>query len=225
MKKIGFIGAFEKTYLILYLAKILTELKKSVLIIDATIMQKSRYIVPKIVSTKSYVTEYEKIDVAVGFDGFEAISKYIGNIENKYDIILVDVDSTKKFSSFEMSNAEILYFVTAFDDFSLRRGVEIVSNIKSDLKMKKILFENEFNRKYSEYLNFLMQSFPIEWESEQIYFPFDQGDLNEIIENQRSEIIKFRNLSEQFKTSLCNVTQEIIPEVKSGEIKKIMKIM
>lgn len=40
MKKIGFIGAYDKTDLMLYVAKILATLKKKVLIVDNTITQK-----------------------------------------------------------------------------------------------------------------------------------------------------------------------------------------
>ena len=39
MKKIGFVGAYDKKDLILYIAKILTELKNKVLVIDSTIKQ------------------------------------------------------------------------------------------------------------------------------------------------------------------------------------------
>ena len=48
MKKIGFIGAYDKTDLIIYIAKILTVLNQKVLVIDATINQKARYVVPVI---------------------------------------------------------------------------------------------------------------------------------------------------------------------------------
>ena len=121
MKKIGFIGAFEKTDLIVYIAKILTEVGKRVLVVDTTILQKARYIIPCIAPTKSYVTEYENIDVAVGFDDLESLKKYMGDIENDYDIMLVDVDTYEKFDSFEMIDSEKLYFVTAFDSFSLKK--------------------------------------------------------------------------------------------------------
>ena len=57
MRKIGFIGAFEKTDLIIYTAKILTEVGKRVLMVDTTILQKARYIVPCIAPTRFYVTE------------------------------------------------------------------------------------------------------------------------------------------------------------------------
>ncbi len=67
MKKIGFIGAYDKTDLIVYLAKILTVLNQKVLVIDATVNQKARYIVPAINPTTSYVTDFEDIDIAVRF--------------------------------------------------------------------------------------------------------------------------------------------------------------
>lgn len=77
MKKIGFIGAYDKTDLILYVAKAAVEAGKSVLVVDATVLQKARYIVPCIAPSKYYITEYEKIDVAVGFNNLEEIKKYL----------------------------------------------------------------------------------------------------------------------------------------------------
>lgn len=77
MKKIGFIGAYDKTDLMLYVAKVLVEAEKKVLVVDATVLQKARYIVPCIAPSKCYITEYEKIDVAVGFNNLEEIKKYL----------------------------------------------------------------------------------------------------------------------------------------------------
>lgn len=77
MKKIGFIGAYDKTDLILYVAKAAVEVGKTVLVIDATVLQKARYIVPCIAPSKYYITEYEKIDVAVGFNNLDEIKKYL----------------------------------------------------------------------------------------------------------------------------------------------------
>ena len=73
MKKIGFIGAYDKTDLILNLAKLITAMGKSVLMIDSTFNQKARYVVPVIEPTISYITSFEDIDVAVGFDNVETI--------------------------------------------------------------------------------------------------------------------------------------------------------
>lgn len=223
MKKIGFIGAFEKTDLIIYTAKILTEVGKRVLVIDTTILQKARYIVPCIAPTKSYVTEYEGIDVAVGFDDLEDLNGYMGDIENNYDIVLIDIDSYEKFDLFEIMNSERMYFVTAFDSFSLKKGIEIIGTMRQKVKMKKILFERDFIEEDDEYLNLLSLTYPIEWDEEKIYFPYDQGDLTAIIENQRVTKIKFKNLSDEYKEALFNLSKEIVPDVKTGNLKKVFK--
>lgn len=65
MKTIGFIGAYDKTDFIIYVAKVLAALDRKVLIIDNTLTQKARYVVPVINPTKAYVTEFEQVDVAV----------------------------------------------------------------------------------------------------------------------------------------------------------------
>ena len=223
MKKMGFIGAFDKTDLIVYTAKILTETGQRVLVIDTTILQKARYIVPAIAPTKFYVTEYEEIDIAVGFENLEEIDKYLGGIDREYDIALFDIDSPEKFDLFNMISADKLYFVTAFDNFSLKKGIEIIGNMRPKIKMEKILFEREVLEENNQYLNLLTLTFPIEWDKEILYFPYDQGDLSEIIENQRVSKIKFKNLSEQYRESLYMLAQEIIPETRSGIIRKIIK--
>ena len=223
MKKIGFIGAFDKTDLIIYIAKILTEAGKRVLVIDTTILEKTRYIVPAIAPTKFYVTEYEKIDVAVGFDNIDLVNKYLGNIETEYDIVLLDVDSAEKFEAFRVYESEKLYFVTAFDNYSLRRGIEIITNIGVRVRMTKVLFEREIFDENDDYLNLISLAAPVDWEEENLYFPYDQGDTSAIIENQRVSKIKFRNLSDQYRDSLYMISQDIIPDVKSGIIRKIMK--
>ena len=66
MEKVAFIGSFDKTDLIMYVAKMLTLAKKKVLVADTTIVQKARYVVPNINPEMFYVTEFEGIDVAVG---------------------------------------------------------------------------------------------------------------------------------------------------------------
>ena len=67
MERVGFLGAFDKTDMIVQLAKIMTTLGKKIIVIDSTINQKAKYIIPVINPTTSYVTEFEGFDVAVRF--------------------------------------------------------------------------------------------------------------------------------------------------------------
>ena len=105
MKKIGFIGAYDKIDLVIYVAKVLTALGKKVLVVDATINQKARYIIPVINPSKSYVTEYEEIDIAVGFKDLGDIKDYLGvsdNQEMEYDFMFVDTDNGKGIENYKL---------------------------------------------------------------------------------------------------------------------------
>ena len=66
MEKINFIGAYDKTDSIMYIAKILTEMKKKVIIVDATITQKTKYVIPTIDNRSEYIANYANIDFAIG---------------------------------------------------------------------------------------------------------------------------------------------------------------
>ena len=139
MKKIGFIGAYDKTDLILYVAKIIAELNKSVLVVDASALQKARYIVPCIAPSKSYITEYEKIDVAVGFKNIDQIQKYLSVDKLEYDVVLIDVDEHESFQNFEMIKANKNYFVTGFDSYSLKKGLEVIGKVEDKILMSLLI--------------------------------------------------------------------------------------
>lgn len=226
MRKIGFVGAFDKTDFIIHIAKILTVMGQKVVVIDSTINQKAKYIVPVINPTKTYITEFEEFDVAVGFEDFKEIKNYLGIEEQEkldYDIALIDIDSSKVFENFEMKEAERNYFVTSFDLFSLKKGLEILSGIQFTIPMTKVLFSKEMLKEEDEYLNFLSSRYPIQWDEFKIYFPFESGDQSAIIESQRVEKIKFRNLSSHYKESLLYIVEQIQENVSLGELKRLMK--
>ena len=226
MKKIGFIGAYDKTDLIIYVAKILETLNQKVLVIDATINQKARYVVPVISPTTEYVTEYEDIDIAVGFSNEESIKRYLGladDQEMEYDIVLVDTDNYKGFEEFQLKDAQKNYFVTSFDAFSLKRGLEILSGLKQIMKLTKVLYAKGATKEEDDYLNYLSLGYKVEWEEERVYFPFEVGDQSVIVENQRVAKIKFRKLSNQYKESLIYIVQQILGQDDYFEIKRIFK--
>lgn len=225
MKTIGFVGAYDKTDLIIYIAKIITSLNKKVLIVDSTITQKARYTVPVINPTINYITEFEQIDVAVGFNNFLDIKQYIGAndaIPLEYDYALVDIDSIDNVERFQIQNNEINFFVTAFDMYSLKRGIEILSEVKEPIELTKILFSKEMLKEEDEYLEYLALGTKIVWGEHKICFPLEIGDQSVIVENQIVSRIKLRNLSEQYKGSLAYITELITGESEST-IRKVIK--
>ena len=141
MKKIGFIGAYDKTDMILSVAKVLTMAGKHVLVVDNTITQKCKYVVPVINPTKSYITTYEEIDVAVGFESINNLKQYIGLEDNEtleYDYIMVDTDNFSGVSGFGIQGADKVYFVTSFDMYSLKKGTEVLSQLGVPVRITRI---------------------------------------------------------------------------------------
>jgi hypothetical protein len=225
MRKIGFIGAYDKTDFIIFIARALVAMDKKVLVVDTTMSQKAKYIVPAISPSISYITEYEQIDVAVGLYSFEEIANYLGMQvfdQNEYDFVLIDIDKPEMIESFCMYDANKNYFVTSFDLYSLKRGIEILSGVKEPMDLTKILFSKYMSQEEDEYLNFLSLGQKIKWNEERIYFPFDNGDQSVIIENQRIEKIKIKGLSAEYRDALMYLTSKIIEDEKVN-IRKAFK--
>lgn len=226
MKKIGFIGAYDKTDLILYVAKILTTLKKKVLVIDSTINQKARYIVPVINPVVKYVTEFEEIDIAVGFENILEIKQYLGLADGQgmeYDIVLVDTDNYVGFEAFELQEASKNYFVTSFDNYSLKKGLEVLSGLKEPISLTKVYFSKEMLKEEDDYLNFLSLGYKVIWNEYRLYFPIENGDLTVIYENQRVAKIKLKKLSVQYKDGLAYLAEEILGNVSESNIRRVIK--
>lgn len=228
MKKISFIGAYDKTDFILYLAKIITTVGKKVLVIDTTANQKAKYVVPAISPTISYITEFEEIDVAVGFENFRAIKNYLSIPEEKeldYDYVLLDIDNGKSLENFEIQSIDNNYFVTSFDVYSLKKGLEIFNNVKEPYKLTKLLYSKEILKEDDDYLNFLSLGLKIVWKESRIYLPLENGDATVIAENQRLAKIKFKQLSQQYKESLLYVAEETLNDVNGSQIRRAMRII
>lgn len=226
MKKIGFIGAYDKTDFILYIAKILVEMGKKVILIDATLTQKAKYIIPAIKPSKSYVTEFEGIDIAVGFENFESINQYLAMpkvAELNYDIALIDMDMPDSATNFQIETFEQVYFVTSFDMYSIKRGLESISGLTSPINATKVLFTKEATKEEDDYLNFLSLGSKIVWDEERIYLPFEVGDQTIIYNNQRVSKIKFKRLSTQYKEGLMYLASKILEEADQNLLKKTFR--
>ena len=139
----------------------------------------------------------------------------------QYDIILIDIDDNNYFQKFNMEKATKNYFVTGFDSYSLKKGLEIIGKMEDKLLMTKVLFSREMLEEEDDYLNFLSFYYAVRWENKKIYFPLELGDNSVIIENQRTARIRFKNLSDTYKEGLFAISEDILKENKN-EIRKII---
>lgn len=201
----------------------LIEFRKKVLLIDATATNRARYIVPSISPTQFYITEYQGIDVAVGFKTLQELHQYLKTNELPYDFVLFDVDSYVKFERFNIAEVDKKFFVTDFNTYSLKRGLEIIGKREEKIEMTKVLFSGKMLKAEEDYLNFLSVNYSVKWDKDKIYFPYDCEDMMAIMENQRISKITLKNLSMEYKEGLFHITQQILQEAKHSDLKRIVK--
>lgn len=225
MKKVGFIGACDKTNLIVYVAKLLEIVGKRVIVVDTTKLQKMKYLVPSISPTKSYVTDFVDVDFAVGFSSINDLTDYLEIEEENlpYDYMLIDIDHDKMVESFEIENTKTNYFVTSFDMYSLQRGVEILKNFMEPMNLSKILCDYHIDKEDEDYLNYLSMDTKIGWNELSIYMPVTGYDKQIIEENQRLYRIRMKKLSPQYLEGIIYIVQDIIQDLNINKIKKMIK--
>lgn len=226
MMKVGFIGVYDKTDLILDISKILTKCGKKILFIDSTKEQKSKYRVPNILPTISYVTTFEDIDVAIGFEDMVQIAHYLGvDTENEleYDYIFIDIDNFNGARNFEITDFNKLYYVTSFDVYSLKKGIELLKEINFPLKMTRLFFTKEMLKEEDEYFDYLTMELKEEWTDNKLYFLIENGDLSVHMENQRLQCIKLKNLSNEYRENIVYLVKELCNGLDEKMLKKMIK--
>lgn len=163
-----------------------------------------------------------------GFKSMDEIKNYLG-IDGKpldYDIALVDIDTPEIATNFDIEKNYKNCFVTAFDLYSLKRGIEVLKVFNKPVKMSKVLFSKNLLKEENEYLDYLSLGSKVVWDSEILSFPIELGNYSVMIENHIISRIKIKKLSDHYKNSLAYFISIIFDEeVTLGEAKKIIKTM
>lgn len=227
MKKYIFIGAYDKTDMLLCLAKVLTLLKKKVILVDTTTLKKTRYIVPTMITERKYITNFEGIDVAIGFENFDEIKEYrkeySNESEKEYDIALYDIDKAIAYRKFAFSPKDEHYFVTAFDIFSLKKGLQALRYVEKGAVINKIYFTKNMTEDEDNYLVYLSKKYNIKWnEKDILFFPFETSDMDALFISQRNEKISMKGLSQAYSDGILFLTEEISGE-NLGKITQAFK--
>ena len=124
-----------------------------------------------------------------------------------------------------METAQKNYFVTSFDNYSLKKGLEVLNGLQNVVNLTKVLFSKEMLKEEDDYLNFLSLGYKVVWNEYRIYFPIENGDLSVIYENQRVAKIKFKKLSVQYKDGLAYLAEEILGDVSESNVRRAIKII
>ena len=225
MKKIAFIGGYDKADIIIYIAKILSMMDKKILIIDTTLIQKTKYIVPTMTPTAKSVTTYDGMDIAIGFNNMQDLQGYLGlpNFD-EYDYIIFDIDNPDYYNSFGLQPTDEHCLLTTFDVYSVQKGINVLRSIKQPTEVLKALITRDPESEESEYLDFVTFNLKVKWKENIVYMPFETEDLYEIYQNQRYSRVKFSGLSMDYVDSLSFLIENLT-DLSRGAIKKAMKLI
>ena len=200
MEQIGFIGSYDKKDLLLNVGTVLTNLGKSVLIVDATSVQRMRYVVPNVSTNQSFtfVSEYSKIDVALGFMNLNGVAQYLRKNLN-YDYILIDCDNPQTMNSFGITSMKKIFFVTSYEQYDMIKGAETLRYVQLPIEVIKVISTTNMVDAEDKLLNSKVANSNIKWSNKRIEFSDLDVDRKAILKNQFSRQISFKSFSKDYK--------------------------
>ena len=141
----------------------------------------------------------------------------------EYDYIFLDIDSPEEMVNFNIQSATQNYFITGFDVYSLKRGMEILEGITEAIPMKKVYFTKKAKKEENEYFDYISLGCKVLWNEEIIYFPFEQGDQTTLMENQRVSKVKIKKLTQAYKDGLIYLANELIDPQEDSALRRAYK--
>ena len=169
------------------------------------------------------------MDYAIGFESLNEIGEYLSvkDISSEeywpYDYMIIDIDSESAIEDFGVENSIDNYFVTTFDIYSLKKGVEILKNIPSTMTMSKILINYNIKKEDEEYILYLSADTKVVWNDFSIYIPILDENEQLMEENQRVYRARLKKLIPEYQEGIIYIVQNIVKDQSTNKIKKMVK--
>lgn len=223
MKRFLFIGACEKTDLMLYIGKVLAAAGLKVLVIDATLAGKYQYSI-SLIDENAKVSEFDGIDVALGFQTFGELEDHfseIGENPHDYDVLLIDSDDPEGVA--QWGATEVRALVASFEKYSVLQNVKLLerffqSSMTEPSAFLRIYYPFADCQIDEAYMDSTLERFPIQWHEPAFDFLVDEVDYSVRVENQYENRIRLKGLSGHYKARLGEICAAV-----SGLDRKIIK--
>lgn len=229
MQVIGLIGYVDKYDMIMNLARAINIMDKSVLVVDATLDRKLKYIVPALDNIgRAYVTQYNNIDFAVGFDSMHDVENYMAEQSINialYDFVLIDMDSARSYEFFRTRGLDKVYFFIDTSVLSVAKNKEIIKAMRvysneddAKLEMTKVLYRSYVSRAANDYFEQKIKDYNVVWKDPEYEIPLEEQDKLVDIDSQFSGIIDTRKHTKLYIATLADLTSEIIGDVNAKSV-------
>lgn len=229
MQVIGLIGYVDKYDMIMNLARTINIMDKSVLVVDATLDRKLKYIVPALDNIgRAYVTQYNNIDFAVGFDSMHDVENYMAEQSINialYDFVLIDMDSARSYEFFRTRGLDKIYFFIDTSVLSIAKNKEIIKAMRvysneedAKLEMTKVLYRSYISRAANDYFEQKIKDYDVVWKEPEYEIPLEEQDKLVDVDSQFSGIIDTRKHTKLYMVTLADLTAEILGDVNAKKV-------
>lgn len=217
MKQIAFLGAAEKSHLLLVLGKVLVKTGLKVLLVDSTIAQTIRGYLPS-PGTKpaAFVTEFDGLDVAAGFINRAQLEQYFQHLEGRfpeYDLMLIDTDHTNFIKGNELPDMAARIWCLSLDKLVLQKNAELIQRLclaefaAKPLPFTKLILSAVPTTMPEAYFESFQTSPSIRWQEPTLHLPLDVRDVSAMLDNQHHERMVLKRLSGAYLQTVQNLVQ------------------
>ncbi|OZQ68867.1 hypothetical protein CA600_05450 [Paenibacillus sp. VTT E-133280] len=210
MKKIIFIGAADKTHVLLVLGRLLVALGHKVLLVDSTVAQAIRGYLPH-ASVGRAVQDYEGMDVAYGYFTPWQLEKGLDETPS-YDIMLVDTDHTEFVHPAGLHHFNKRVWCWDGKRLSLEKNEELMLRLGLQDAESPITFFEMLDPAIPGHLaawRAEMRMRHIQWEETVFRFPLDERDAAVDLNNQHHGRIDLRGLTGAFREVLLTMLEQL----------------
>ncbi|WHX49988.1 hypothetical protein QNH46_04775 [Paenibacillus woosongensis] len=216
MKKIVFLGAPDKSHVLLLLGKLLAAMDYKVLVVDSTLAQTTQGYLPQ-EELRAPLYEFEGVDVACGFILYSQMERYLYQKANgmDYDVMLLDTDHTEMVKGRELPHYDKRIWCSNFNRLTMQRNVELMQRLclheaqNQPVSFYKMMLSVVPLTVTEAYLDSAFAQQTIRWEEAVFRFPLDEHDVSVELENQHHGRIDVKGLSGTYRRTIWEMAQQL----------------
>lgn len=222
MKKILALGAYEGSELMLYMARILVQLNKNVLIVDAT--KRQTYQVFNGSAADVPLFELDQIDIITDVRSWNEIEQMQKryNENEEYDFVLIHGDHFLQ----SFVDADRYVLLSSYDKYVLDQNRQILHQFfqvkKKQVEFCHAIFHTDGCVINEQYISEMFASLPIVLDEEPLIFHNDELNIAVKYNNQFKGSILMHGLSRSYKKSLAMYIHELT-EIEERRIIRAIK--
>lgn len=213
MKKIIFIGAANKSHVLLVLGRLLTALDRRVLLVDSTAMQAVKDYLPRSMSYRG-LQEFEGMDVMYGVLTPLQLKQELMREEQSadYDFLLLDTDHTQFAAWRDLPDYDKRVWCSNGRRLAMEKNESLMQQFRLQSEDGSLPFFRLLHPAMAGIVpEWEMESsrYPVRWEEEPFQFPLDERDLMAEWQNQHHSRIELGSMSGMYRHMLLLMLQKL----------------